>query len=406
MVAILGYSRKQISAAVQDMYTAVAADPNAGFHFPVGEEVSRMLDYPAEQFAQLPRLVRDSFIGVGCPLRAGAPAAGETVLDIGAGAGTDTLLAAQTAGRVLALDLTSAMTERLQQAVVTTGVSNVHIVQASAESLPLANESVDLVISNGMLNLVPDKRRAVAEMFRVLRPGGRVQIADVVIQRPVTVDCSSDPRLWAECVVGATVEEELLALFVEAGFEDVRVVRRHDYFAHSPSEQTREIAAGFGARSIELTMRRREQAPGRVRQWWQRYNPVRLLAQIRRHGLVGVASLALAILACYGTLVALALLATVGAGITLSDVPWAGPTSALVAIFTAAVVAVGVRRHRRIEPVVLAVVGAGMVAHALLVEFDETVELIGFIVLAIGVGLDIWWRRRMDAHLLGLQKDE
>lgn len=405
MVAILGYSREQIAAAVQDMYTAVADDPHAGFHFPVGEPVSRLLDYPAERFARLPDMVRDSFIGVGCPLRAGGPRSGETVLDIGAGAGADSLMAAQQVGpdgRVLALDLTEAMTRKLRQAVAQAAAENLDVLQASAERLPLADACVDLVISNGVLNLVPDKRRAVAEMFRVLRPGGRVQIADVVIHRPVTVDCSEDPRLWAECVVGATVEDDLLALFRDAGFEDVRIVRRHDYFAHSPSAQTREIAAGFGARSVELAMRRGTQAPSRIRQWWQRFNPVRLLARIRRQGLAGVAGLVLALLACYGTLMALAVLAAFGLGVTVADVPWAGPTAAIAAGLAAVAVTAGLRRHRRFGPTVVAVTGAALVAHALLVDFNETVEFIGFVLLGIAVGWDVWLRRSRDSRLLGL----
>lgn len=405
MVAILGYSREQISSAVQDMYTAVADDPDAGYHFPVGESVGRMLDYPSAYFAQLPDATRQSFIGVGCPLRAGAPQRGDSVLDIGAGSGADSLIAARMVGpegRVYSLDLTAAMTQRLKHAADAAGVNNIEVLRASAERLPLADASVDLVISNGMLNLVPDKRAAVAEMFRVLRPGGRVQIADVVIRRPVTVDCSEDPRLWAECVVGATVEDELVALFMGAGFEDVRIVRRHDYFAQSPSAQTREIADGFGARSIELAMRRGEQPPGRLARWKQRLDPRRWIANIRRRGLLGMTSLVLALLACYGTLAALALLAALGFGITLADVPWAGPTSAVIAIVAAIAVIAGVRRHQNVLPSLLAIPGAALVAYALLIDFNAVVELVGFMVLAIAVVSDAWLRRRHDVRLLGL----
>ena len=91
------------------------------------------------------------------------------------------------------------------------------------------------ITSNGALNLLPDKRRAIKEMLRVLRPGGRLQIADVVIRRPVTVDCDDDPRLWVECVVGATVDEDMVTLFRDCGFQNIETVRVHDYFAHSPS---------------------------------------------------------------------------------------------------------------------------------------------------------------------------
>jgi SAM-dependent methyltransferase len=408
MVAILGYSREQILDAVQSMYAAVADTPGAGFHFPVGEPAGRALGYPAERLKRLPARVRESFVGVGDPFHAEAMRPGDTVLDIGAGAGGDTLIAAGLAGpegHVVALDLTEAMTRKLKHAIDEAGTDNVSVLRASAEGLPLADESVDVITSNGVLNLVPDKRRAVAEMFRVLRPGGRVQIADVVIRRPVTVDCREDPRLWVECVVGATVDEDFLALFREAGFEDVRVLRGHDYFAHSPSRQTREIAAGFGARSIEATMRRGPRAPGRFQRWLYRLNPVRGLARLRRHGLMGAAGLVTALLACYGTLSVLALLTALGAGHLLNNIAWAGPTSAGAAAFAAVAVAAGIRRHRRFAPAVLAVAGAGLVGYALLIHFNAITELVGFVLLGAAVVWDIRLRRRAEARVLGLRPE-
>ena len=165
---------------------------------------------------------------------------------------------------------------------------NVEVIQACAEHLPIANASIDTITSNGALNLIPDKRRAIREMFRVLRPGGQLQLADVVINRPVNVNCDSDPRLWVECVVGATVEDSLLAMLGDAGFENVRILRRLDYFAHSPSQQTREIATRFGAHFTELTAERAGQAPRWWHQWLRRCHPRRWLADLHRRGLLGV----------------------------------------------------------------------------------------------------------------------
>lgn len=402
MVAILGYSREQIFNAVREMYTAVAEAPSSPFHFPVGEAAGRALGYPEQTLKALPRAVRESFAGVGYPFRANAVQPGDTVLDLGAGAGADSLIAAMRTGpdgHVVALDLTPAMTRKLRNGA---NCANVSVIQASAEGLPLADESFDCVTSNGALNLVPDKRRAVLELFRVLRPGGRMQFADVVIHRPVTADCSEDPRLWVECVVGATVDEELLALFREAGFMDVRVVRINDYFAHSPSEQTREIAASFGARSMELAMRRPERSPSRLRRWLRRFDPTRSLRLLWRGGFMGAAGLGMALTACYGTLAALGLLAALGVGrVTLDQTLWAG-TIALFTLLTAAAVILGSRRHHGFAPAVLAASGAAVVMFALYAHYAMWIEASGFALLAAAVVLDIVRRRREQSRVLGL----
>jgi arsenite methyltransferase len=405
VVAILGYSRKQIANAVQDMYTAVADNPSSPFHFPVGNPALRVLGYPLEQLEELPPALLESFAGVGYPFRASVVRTGDTTLDIGAGAGNDSLIAGRyvgPGGRVIALDLTAAMTRKLRACLAEAGADNIEVVQGSAEALPLADESVDSITSNGALNLVPDKRRAVAEMFRVLRPGGRLQIADVVINRPVTVDCREDPRLWVECIVGATVEENLLALFRDAGFEDIEILGRQDYFSHSPSAQTREIAAGFGAHSIELAMRRGPRAPSRLQKWLRRCNPGRWLAAIRRQGLAGLASLALALLACYGTLAALGLLAVLGVSLVLNETLWAGVIAGF-GLLTSGAVAAGYRRHRAIGPGLLAVGGTALVLYALFARYSFLTELLGFVVLASAVAWDLLGRRREESQILGLR---
>lgn len=404
MVAILGYSRDQIFNAVKDMYTEVADSPSSPFHFPVGRSACLRLGYPEEQVNLLPEAQLASFAGVGYPFNADAVRAGDTVLDIGAGAGNDSLIAGKqvgSQGHVIALDLTPAMTRKLKDAVTQSTAGNISVLQASAEYLPLADESIDSITSNGALNLVPDKRRAIAEMFRVLKPGGRLQIADVVIKRPVTVDCHSDPRLWVECVVGATVDEDFLTMFRDAGFEDIKVVRTLDYFAHSPSRQTREVAESFGARSIEVGMRRGRQAPSLTGQWLRRMNPLRLLASMWRRRFMGMASLALALLACYGTLAAAGLLALLGASLALDETVWAGAI-ALFTVLAAMAIVPGIRTHRSFGPAVLAAVAAGVVLYALFVEYHILTELSGFIMLAGAVWWDINLRHREESRVLGL----
>lgn len=405
MVAILGYSRPQILAAVQQMYEAVAATPDAPFHFPVGAEACRRLGYPAAQIDALPEETLARFAGVGYPFRAGAVRPGDRVLDIGAGAGNDALIARRLAGsggRVIALDLTAGMTRRLAGAAGRAGIDDLDILQASAEQLPLPDASVDSITSNGALNLVPDKRRAVAEMFRVLRPRGRLQLADVVIHRPVSVDCHEDPRLWVECVVGATVKEELLALFEEAGFEEVQVLGEHDYFALSESPQTREVAESFGAHAIEVGMRRGETTPSRARRWRHRLDPRRAWRRVQRRGLAGLAALGLALLSCYGTLSLAALLPLLGIGLALDEGLWAGAITLFV-LLTLAALAAGIRRHRGLVPMLLGAAGGGLVLHALFVDYRALVELAGFLLLGAAVAWDLRRRRRREAQVLGLE---
>ncbi len=405
MVAILGYSREQIFSAVKDMYTAVAEAPASPFHFPVGPSACRTLGYPAEQLDRLPPPLLESFAGVGYPFRGDALQPGDTTVDVGAGAGNDSLIASQIvgpSGHVIALDLTPAMTRKLKQTVTDAAADNVSVVQGSGEALPLADASVDSITSNGALNLIPDKRRTVAEMFRVLRPGGRLQIADVVISRPVTVDCRTDPRLWVECVVGATVEEDFLAMFRDAGFEDVRILRTIDYFAHSPSTQTREIAASFDARSIEVAMRRGPRAPSRLTQWLRRLDPRRIAASIWRQGLAGIIGLGLALLACYGTLAAIGLLSVYGVSLMLNETVWAGAI-ALFTLLTTATAILGARLHGARGPAALAIAGTGLVLYALFVDYHTLVELAGFLVLAAAVGWDLYVRRHHEARVLGLE---
>lgn len=404
MVAILGYSRPQILAAVQTMYSAVADTPDDTFHFPVGASASRRLGYPEALTDRLPGRLLASFAGVGCPFHAEAIRQGDHVLDLGAGAGHDSLIARRLVGdegRVIALDLTAAMTRKLHREAAMAGVDDLLVLQGSAEQLPLAEASVDSITSNGMFNLVPDKRRAVAEMFRVLRPGGRLQLADVVIHRPVSVDCHDGPRLWVECVVGATVKENLLELFEEAGFEEVHVVGSHDYFALSPSKQTREVAESFGAHAVELAMRRGLAAPTALQRWCHRLDPRPRWRRLRRRGLLGLAALALALLSCYGTLALVALLPLLGFGLALHEGAWAGAIATFVLLTLGPLVA-GLRHQAGPWPALLGVVGASLVLHALFVDYHAPMEFAGFLALAAATLWDLRRRRREEARVLGL----
>jgi SAM-dependent methyltransferase len=253
-MAMWSATREFILKAVEEMYTDVALRPGAMFHFPTGRLACLFVGYPAGQLDRLPPEATESFAGVGYPFAADVIHQGDAVLDIGSGSGTDTLLAAMTTGPtgvVYGLDMTPAMREKLARNVAAMRIDHVRVLDGHAERIPLPDTSIDVVTSNGVLNLVPDKPAAFAEIVRVLKPGGRLQIADIALKVPVSDASRADPRLWAECVVGAIVEDDYLALLRAAGL-DVEVVRAFDYFAGSANAATRRAAHGLGAHAVVM----------------------------------------------------------------------------------------------------------------------------------------------------------
>lgn len=257
MVAMVSDKREFIFKAVREMYSDVAEHPGKTFHFPTGRLACLFVGYPAEQLDLLPPAALESFAGVGYPFAAGIIGEGDTVLDIGSGSGTDTLLAGTLVGcgRVYGLDMTPAMLDKLRRNAHSMGATRVQLLEGNAEEIPLPDASVDVVTSNGVLNLVPDKRRAFAEIVRVLKPGGRLQVSDIALRNPVSEKSRADPQLWAECVVGAVVEDDYLVLLREAGLA-AEVIGRQDYFSGSVSADTRRAARTLGAHAITLRGKR------------------------------------------------------------------------------------------------------------------------------------------------------
>jgi SAM-dependent methyltransferase len=192
--------RDQLRHQIREKYTDVALEPSRGFHFHTGRPLARMLGYAEADIDWLPAATVESFAGTGNPFSLGRLDEGATVLDIGCGAGFDTLLAARMvgpAGRVIAVDMTPAMLERTRGGADQLGLENVEIREGFAEHLPVSDESVDVVISNGVINLTPDKAAVMWEVRRVLKAGGRFQIADIVVHKEVPQDAKDDIDLWS-----------------------------------------------------------------------------------------------------------------------------------------------------------------------------------------------------------------
>lgn len=184
---------------IRKTYASVSQEPEKDFIFPTGRAWAEDLEYPAVELARVPDAAVESFAGVANPFSLGVLSSGEHVLDLGSGAGTDSLVAAQmvgTEGRVVGIDMTPEMLAKARAAAAEVGIAHVEFVQGEVEELPFDDETFDVVISNGVIDLIPDKDAVFSGIFRVLRPGGRIQLADVTIQTPVSEEGRRNIDLW------------------------------------------------------------------------------------------------------------------------------------------------------------------------------------------------------------------
>lgn len=228
-------------------YERVAREPHGHFHFHHGLDYAvRYLGYARAELEQLPEIATDRFSGVGNPLAMtkepdiGPLSSGQVVLDHACGAGMDLLLAARHIapnGRAIGVDMTPGMHDCATEAAAQSSLAEmVNIRKGVYENLPIKDDSVDVVISNGVVNLAPDKTRVFKEIFRVLKAGGRLLLADVVVQRELALDARSNPDLWVASVGGALIESELTEIAERTGFIEGRVIHRFNSFKGTSAE--------------------------------------------------------------------------------------------------------------------------------------------------------------------------
>ncbi|HZP58259.1 MAG TPA: methyltransferase domain-containing protein [Dehalococcoidia bacterium] len=255
-VAPARVDRDRLRRGISAKYTEVALEPGKGFHFHTGAPLAAMLGYAPADYASLPPATVASFAGTGNPFSMGGPRTGEVVADLGCGAGFDLLQAARMvgpAGRAIGIDMTPAMRERARSGAAALGLENVEVREGFLEDLPLENASVDVVISNGVLNLTPDKEAVMREVRRVLKPGGRVQVGDIIVYLDVPQQAKDDVELWSNCIAGALTRAEWQWVLDHVGFVDVRWGAETDVYSGSKHESD---AKEFETRGVTFAGRK------------------------------------------------------------------------------------------------------------------------------------------------------
>jgi arsenite methyltransferase len=243
---------ERLEAEVKEIYRHVAREEEAELHFEVGRELAGHLGYPGELIDAIPAGALASFAGVGHYLDLVALQPGEEVLDLGSGSGTDVFCAARLvgeAGRVVGVDMTDEQLGKAARLRDQEGFPQVEFVEAHIEELPFEDASFDAVLSNGVINLSPVKGRVFAEAARVLRPGGRLAIADIVSGRALKERTRRNVDLWAACVAGAIPRNDYLDAIAAQGLE-VEQVRKNDY--RFISERALEACSTYEIESISL----------------------------------------------------------------------------------------------------------------------------------------------------------
>lgn len=243
---------QELEAKVKDMYRHVAEEPDGAYHFELGRSLAERLGYPADVLDRVPAGATESFAGVGYFFDLADLKPGETVVDLGSGSGMDVFFAADQVGRdgqVIGIDFTVEQLDKARRLAEEAGLGQVELREGRIERLPVDEESCDCVISNGVINLAPEKDRVFAEAARVLRPGGRLAIADIVSERQLKEATVCNAELWAACIGGAAQQDSYQEAIAAAGLV-MQEWRDNPY--EFISERALDASDKYGVRSVSL----------------------------------------------------------------------------------------------------------------------------------------------------------
>lgn len=244
----------EVRQNVQDVYRQVADEPGGEFHFERGRGLAEKLGYPAGVLDQIPTESVESFAGVGFPFGLVELRESQTVLDLGSGSGMDVFFASQLVGdggRVIGLDMTDAQLAKAERLRRREGLANTSFVAGYIEEIPLDDASVDVVVSNGVINLSTHKEQVFREIARVLAPGGRMAVSDIVTELPLSDDIVCDASLWAACIGGAAQIDDYRAMIEDAGLAVTGLVEHPEYGFLSKSAQG--ASRKYGVKSVSMS---------------------------------------------------------------------------------------------------------------------------------------------------------
>jgi cyclopropane fatty-acyl-phospholipid synthase-like methyltransferase len=247
----------ELETKVKEMYRLVAERPEAEYHFEMGRKLAERLGYPSERLERLPADAVESFAGVGYYFDLADLDEGEHVLDLGSGSGTDVFFAAGcvgSSGRVVGVDFTAEQLAKARRLAEAHGFDQVELREGRIDDVPAEDESVDAVVSNGVINLAPDKAAVFEEAARVLRRGGRLALADIVSETELKESTRCNADLWAACIGGAAQEDDYRQAIEDAGLT-IEEIRPNDY--GFISDQALEASAKYGVKSVSLLARKR-----------------------------------------------------------------------------------------------------------------------------------------------------
>jgi len=222
-------TEEEIKKACCLQYGKVATDPFGSYNFPIGKKFAISVGYPQKLLLELPKAIIQSFCGVNYPPGFDEMKKGDIVLDIGCGAGLDLFVASTivgSKGKVIGIDYSKDMVEKAKINMDKLSVSNVEIKKAPSDNIPIENNSVNMVTSNGIYNLSPNKEAVMKEAFRILKPGGKIALSEIVLKKPLEKEIRKNIEDWFRCIGGALTEKAFIKLLEKGGFIDISVVSR------------------------------------------------------------------------------------------------------------------------------------------------------------------------------------